>query len=114
MKFLIWFLCILANALITTFFKGNGVILGAIPTTALFAGTIWLAKTLCKEWDLHKAQQGSYSAPSEKHTQGVVMPLQDAAPSVSSGKSTYCPKCGSKLLDDAIFCNNCGAEIEKE
>ncbi len=54
MKVLIWFLCIFANALITTFFRRNGVILGAIPAMVLFWGTMWLAQALCKKWDEHK------------------------------------------------------------
>lgn len=57
MKVLIWVLCFFANALITTIIKGNGVILGAIPTVILYGVTIWLARTLCKKWDERKADK---------------------------------------------------------
>lgn len=73
MKVLIWFLCIFANALITTLIKEAGVILGGIPTALMFAATLWLARTLCKKWDEHKGNksieengsvQGEQSAPN--------------------------------------------------
>ena len=54
MKVLIWFLCIFANALITTIFKQNGILLGAISTMILFAAMLWTARTLCKKWDERK------------------------------------------------------------
>lgn len=51
MKFLIWFLCILAYAIFTAMLRGAGVILGAVPTIILWLGLCWLARTLCKKWD---------------------------------------------------------------
>ena len=54
MKVLIWCLCFFANAFITTILKQAGIMLGGIPTMLLFAGTIWLARTLCKSWDERK------------------------------------------------------------
>ncbi len=57
MKVLIWVLCFFLNALISAIIKGNGVILGAIPTVILYGVTIWLARTLCKKWDEHKADK---------------------------------------------------------
>ena len=57
MKILIWFLCIFANALITTILRESGIILGGIPTAVLFGGTMWLARTLCKKWDEHKGRK---------------------------------------------------------
>lgn len=51
MKVLIWFLCLLAYAVITTLIGASGVSLGAIPTAILFAGAIWAAKSICKKWD---------------------------------------------------------------
>lgn len=56
MKVLIWFLCIFANALITTLLKESGITLGAIPTMILFGAMLWLARTLCKKWDEHKGK----------------------------------------------------------
>ena len=26
----------------------------------------------------------------------------------------FCPKCGSKIDDDAVFCEECGQKLEKE
>lgn len=57
MKFLIWFLCVFASALITTLIKEAGVMWGAIPTVILFSATVWLARTLCKKWDEHKENE---------------------------------------------------------
>ena len=54
MKVLIWCLCFFANALITTILKQSGIMLGGIPTMLLFAGTIALARILCKNWDNRK------------------------------------------------------------
>lgn len=59
MKFLIWFSCIFANAIITAIIKEAGVILGAIPTVLLVGATMWLARTLCKKWDKHKKYKKS-------------------------------------------------------
>lgn len=56
MKVLIWFLCIFAYTLITTLLKGNGIILGGIPTMILFGAMLWLARTLCKKWDERKGE----------------------------------------------------------
>ena len=60
MKVLIWILCIFANALITTILKESGILLGAIPTMILFAGMLWVARTLCKKWDEHSGRGGDY------------------------------------------------------
>ena len=51
MKVLIWFLCILANATITTLINEAGIILGGIPTALMFGATLWLARTICRKWD---------------------------------------------------------------
>lgn len=110
MKFLIWFLCIFANALITTLIKDAGVILGAIPTVILYGATFWLARTLCKKWDEHKehkkgkATEKTVSEPMTEPTTG----------SNSANQVRFCRKCGSKLIDGAVFCNKCGTKIVKE
>ena len=54
MKGLIWFMCVVANAVFTIIFNANGILLGAIPTMILFGTTFWLARTLCKKWDENK------------------------------------------------------------
>lgn len=53
MKVLIWFLCIFGNALLTVLLQlYSGAVLGAIPSVLLFSGMIWLAETLCLQWDV--------------------------------------------------------------
>ena len=50
-KAMIWMGCIFCFSLVTVFARNSGIILGAIPTTLLFAGMCWLARTLCEKWD---------------------------------------------------------------
>lgn len=128
MKFLIWFLCIFANAIITTIIKEAGVILGAIPTVILFGATMWLARTLCKKWDEHKENKETarktQGQPSPQPTPvkatvsqpaPVKTPVSQLAPqNPVNDKICFCRKCGSKLMDDAIFCNKCGTKVVKE
>lgn len=124
MKFLIWFSCIFANALITTLIKEAGVMLGAIPTVILFGATIWLARTLCKKWDEHKenkeAAKTAKSQPTSiKTTVPQPSPVNPPTPqpvrqNPVTDKIYFCRKCGSKLIDDAIFCNKCGTKVVKE
>lgn len=56
MKVLIWFLCILANALIIAIFKTNGILLGGVPTMILFGLMFWTARTLCRKWEKHNGR----------------------------------------------------------
>lgn len=128
MKFSIWFLCIFANALITTLIKETGVILGAIPTVVLYGATIWLAKTLCKKWDEHKENKEaarktqSQPIPQPTHVKTTVpqtAPVKtiDADPiprNPNNGKNCFCRKCGNKLMDKANFCNKCGTKVVME
>lgn len=128
MKFLIWFLCFFANALITTLIKEAGVILDAIPTVILYGVTIWLARTLCKKWDEHKENkeaagraQGNPSTQSTsvKVTAPQIAPVKtitsDPIPqNPIHDKICFCRKCGSKLMDEAVFCNKCGTKVVEE
>ena len=128
MKFLIWFLCIFANAIITTIIKEAGVILGAIPTVVLFGATMWLARALCKKWDEHKKnietarniqsqpfpQPVSVKATVSQPTPTKASVSQPAPQNPVNDKICFCRKCGSKLMDDAIFCNKCGTKVVKE
>lgn len=128
MKFLIWFLCIFANALITTLIKETGVILGAIPTVILYGATIWLARTLCKKWEEHKENKETRKKPKNhdslqpapvKATVPQTAPIKTAASDPMTqnpinDKICFCRKCGSKLMDEAIFCNKCGTKVLKE
>lgn len=59
MKVLIWIVCFFVQGMIITLFKNSGIILGALPTMALFGFTLWLARTLCKKYDEHKEQKSS-------------------------------------------------------
>lgn len=105
MKVLIWFLCIFANALITTLIKEAGVSLGGIPTVILCGATFWLARTLCKKWDEHKA--------NKLMKENVVLqdnPIEE----VNDNKVYFCRKCGEKLIDNSRFCRKCGTEIKVE
>ena len=54
MKVLIWFLCIYGLGLLVTLLQiYGGAALGGIPSLLLFCGMMWLAKTLCLQWDIH-------------------------------------------------------------
>lgn len=66
MKVLIWFLCIFGYALLTTLLQvSGGITLGGIPTVILFGGMMWLARSLCLQWDVSclkkKAQEEGVS-----------------------------------------------------
>lgn len=53
MKVLIWFLCIYGLGLLVTLLQiYGGAALGGIPSLLLFCGMMWLAKTLCLQWDV--------------------------------------------------------------
>lgn len=93
MKVLIWIGCLFANALITTLFKENGIILGAIPTVLLYLGAVYLARTLCKLWDERNVKNNA-----QKNTEAFQK---------SSG---FCKECGHRLVSEGKFCNKCGAE----
>lgn len=105
MKVLIWILCFFANALITTLIKEGGIILGGIPTALMFGGTLWLARTLCKKWDEHKANR------SVKENVAV---QDNPVEEMNNDKVCFCRKCGEKLIDNSQFCRKCGTEIVKE
>lgn len=51
MKVVIWIACIFLVSAITTALKANGIILGAIPTAAIYGGAVALAGFLCKLLD---------------------------------------------------------------
>ena len=106
MKVLIWFLCIFANALITTLIKEAGVILGGIPSALMFAATLWLARTLCKKWDEHKENKAS--------AQNVPVQSVKSVPTDTTEKVLFCRKCGEKLIDNSQFCRKCGTAVIKE
>lgn len=53
MKVLIWFFCIMSNAVITVLLGYMDILLGGIPTIVLFSLTVFAARWLCKKWDAH-------------------------------------------------------------
>lgn len=57
MKALIWIVCILASALVTTLLKYQGITLGAIPSMIQFGLMWWLATKLCKLLDKHRQEK---------------------------------------------------------
>lgn len=50
MRILIWIGCMVIPAIIDTVCKANGVLLGAIPYMAMYAGAGALASWLCHLW----------------------------------------------------------------
>ena len=63
MKVLIWFLCIYGLDLIVTLLQiYGGATLGAIPSLLLFCGMMWLAKTLCLQWDVSCLKKNARAA----------------------------------------------------
>ena len=106
MKVLIWFLCIFANALITTLIKEAGVILGAIPTVILYGATFWLARTLCKKWDEHKENKAV--------EQNVSVQAVQTAPADTTEQVRFCRKCGEKFIANIQFCHKCGTKVDDD
>ena len=86
-------------------YKRGGIILGGIPTALMFGGTLWLARTLCKKWDEHKANR------SVKENVAV---QDNPVEEMNNDKVCFCRKCGEKLIDNSQFCRKCGTEIVKE
>lgn len=106
MKVLIWSLCIFVTALITTFIKESGVILGAIPSVILFSIMMWSARTLCKKWDEHKGNKAYNKNVRSQSCQTTV--------SETTSKICFCRKCGEPLIENSQFCRKCGTQTVKE
>lgn len=51
MKFFIWIIAMFADALLITILKENGIILGGLPTAALYSLTFAAAAALTARWD---------------------------------------------------------------
>jgi|GEM_PF-2933388 len=93
MKVLIWIGCIFANAIINVMFKSAGIILGAIPATALFCFFMWLARRLCQIWDEYK----SHETKRKKKSSNPNNPKKEYECKNCGYIGQYdgaCPKCG--------------------
>lgn len=131
MKVLIWFLCIFANALVTTLIRESGVILGGIPAAVLFGATFWLARTLCKKWDEHKAAKAERKKLSDGEVgNGNNLPAnsgwQCSCGRVHPSYETSCvcgksklehkseqsqPFAAAEVTDKICFCRKCGEKL---
>lgn len=69
MKALIWIGCIFSLSFCMVFIKNAGIILGGIPSAAMFAGMWFLARFLCKKWDERKKSKNDDNE-SEDETNG--------------------------------------------
>ncbi len=103
MKVLIWFLCILVNAIITAVIKENGIILGGIPTAFLTFATLSLAFFLCRKWDEYNQVKNPQNDKSPTDNQNV-----------KKDKIKFCRKCGFELVNDSEFCSQCGTKVYEE
>lgn len=54
MNVLIWVCCFFCMIVIQVVIKGNGIVLGGLPTALLWIGTSLVAGTLCKAWKFYK------------------------------------------------------------
>ena len=64
MKVLIWLGCILAYSVLQTVLKGQGIILGGVPTVLLALVLVFLpAPAICKAWDKRKAKKKRWRTP---------------------------------------------------
>ena len=77
MKVLIWVGCIFSLALILTLIASSGFILGGLPSVLLFGGMIFLAKTLCKQWDNRHAKTETKENTEEKTGENLVDNVDD-------------------------------------
>lgn len=65
MHILIWAGCLLVMAVIQVAINSQGILLGGIPTAALFFVTWWGALQLCELWDLHLLKKEAQKADME-------------------------------------------------
>lgn len=69
MKFLIWLSCYAVCNFLITLLSRLGVTLGGIPTLALYLGTFFLAKYLCRKWQEHQKEKAAEKAEKEENTE---------------------------------------------
>ncbi len=140
MKVIIWLACFFVNALITTAFRSNGILLGAIPTVLLFSATVWVARALCRKWDDHKGNKELEKQLAQQTKQPAVdsVPYEDIRTAPVSAAEWRCscgrvnPKyqsscvCGKSRFENMTqtkaeatvaapqtdrFCVNCGEKL---
>ena len=98
MKVLIWVVTLFCLALIQTFLRMSGVILGAIPTVILFGAALYIAKALCKSVD----QKRMVENPDE-YLKVAADPLRKVG-----SEEWACPVCGTVLSNATDTCISCG------
>lgn len=119
MKVVIWILCILVYSVLQTVLRGQGIILGGVPTVLLALVLVFLpAPAICKAWDKHKAKKvaipperwytcqkcGQLVREGEKCDCEQVAPAQEEQPEVAEKKGGWqriLPYIGCLLL--AVF-----------
>lgn len=106
MKFLIWFMCFFVCAVIQVIIKNTGFILGGVPTALLFGLTYWVARSICKRWDQHRAAKKAKAAEVTHVEESVAE--QDSAP--VHKKQRYCKFCGGAIDSENKQCEKCGKQ----
>ena len=110
MKALIWIGCKLGYSLIMTGLASGGIIMGALPTMALFGGTFFLARYLCKKYEESQINKFRTARSEDDLTAHSDMPQQETTPDkdTSTPPILYCRKCGGLLTEDSKTCSRCG------
>lgn len=65
MKVLIYIVCFFGLGVFINELRSNGIYLGGLPVGLLYGGMFWIARTLCKKWDSHKAKKALNDAVSK-------------------------------------------------
>lgn len=66
MKIFIWVSAFFAVVMIRLLCQWNGILLGALPSMALFGGAWWLAQTLSSAWDDRKRSKQLWKEKQER------------------------------------------------
>ena len=111
MKALIWILCILANAFITTLMNGAGAG-GAIPAIALFGFMLFVGRKLCKKWDKHIESKSIKKVDNEEKDVNSIVSQEskEISHDLETYNKRYCSKCGSIVDNESKKCTGCGKQ----
>lgn len=124
MKVLVWIICCLVYGVVITVLNSNGIMLGGIPTAALFMLTWWVASTLCKRYDAkHSPENSSQEVQQSQITECKACGFKDTVffnpcpkcgEYVRKNNRKCCTNCGAELIDKSEFCRKCGADVVKK